>query len=497
MRVEGTAAVRYWVLTGGKNGHPAWKFNANPTKVSAHARFPSVALLPPRRFPPRRSLRPAPAGPVIRVATFNVFLAQNPQGQLAFTLNNPNALKPRQLAEIIQRVAPDVLLLNEFDYDATGTSAGRFQTNFLAVSQNGQPPISYPYRYLAPSNTGEHSGFDLDNNGLVDNTIGDANYGGDAFGFGEFPGKYGMLVYSKYPLLAERARTFRLLRWKDMPGALVPPGFYAPEELDTFRLSSKSHWDLPVDVNGRVFHFLVHHPTPPIFDGPEDRNGRRNHDEIRLWADYLDPAAGGYLVDDLGVPGGLGRGKRFVIAGDHNSDPNRGDSVDFAINQLLLHPEVNGGFIPRRTGTPAGPASDLTADFAGQDLRVDYVLPSRTGFAIVGGAVYWPAAGETGATLITASDHRMVYLDLEIAPLIDEAVRDLVIRREGDACVLTWKTQAGATYGVEATASLETGAWQPVDPPGIVLDPEAGTATATLPDSGLPPVFYRVTASLD
>mgnify|MGYP003461466937 CR=1 FL=1 len=42
-------------------------------------------------------------------------------------------------------------------------------------------------------------------------------------------------------------------------------------------------------------------------------------------------------------------------------------------------------------------------------------------FAIVDGAVYWPAPGQTGASLITASDHRMVYLDLEITPLIDEA----------------------------------------------------------------------------
>ena len=28
-------------------------------------------------------------------------------------------------------------------------------------------------------------------------------------------------------------------------------------------------------------------PTPPAFDGEEDRNGRRNHDEIRFWVDYV------------------------------------------------------------------------------------------------------------------------------------------------------------------------------------------------------------------
>jgi hypothetical protein len=435
------------------------------------------------------------AGPQIRVATYNVRLAQNPQGQLGSTLQNPNALNPRKIAEIIQRTAPDVVLLNEFDYDAEGISAERFQNNFLAVSQNGQPAITYPYRFIAPSNTGEHSGFDLNNDGVIDNTIGDRGYGDDAFGFGEFPGKYGMLVYSRFPILVEQVRTFRMLRWKDMPGALLPPGFYSPEELEVFRLSSKSHWDLPIDVNGRIFHFLTHHPTPPIFDGAEDRNGRRNHDEIRLWADYVKPGASGYIIDDNGTTGGLGTGKRFVIAGDHNADPTRGDSVDQAINQLLLNPAVNGDFIPRRTGTPTGPTSDLTADFAGEDLRVDYVLPSKSGFVIAGGAVFWPAAGEAGAALITASDHRMVYMDFEITPLVDEAVRDLSIRREGESCVLTWKTQAGTSYGIEQTSNLETGTWIPLPDPNLSLDP--GNNAATFIGDAPSPGFYRVIARLD
>ena len=32
-------------------------------------------------------------------------------------------------------------------------------------------------------------------------------------------------------------------------------------------------------------------PDAAVFDGPEDRNGTRNHDEIRFWADYVNPAA--------------------------------------------------------------------------------------------------------------------------------------------------------------------------------------------------------------
>ncbi len=104
-----------------------------------------------------------------------------------------------------------------------------------------------------------------------------------------------MVVLSRYPIDTRRARTFQDFLWKDMPGALLPDDpataapadWYSPDELADVRLSSKSHWDLPIRIGRRTVHFLVSHPTPPTFDGPEDRNGTRNHDEIRFWADYV------------------------------------------------------------------------------------------------------------------------------------------------------------------------------------------------------------------
>ena len=126
----------------------------------------------------------------------------------------------------------------------------------------------YPYWFTAPSNTGVQSGFDLDRNG----TVGAA---GDAFGFGAFPGQFGLVVLSRYPIETREVRTFQTFRWADMPGALLPvdgtgESWYTPEELAVLRLSSKSHWDVPIDVGrGRDVHFLVSHPTPPGFDGPE------------------------------------------------------------------------------------------------------------------------------------------------------------------------------------------------------------------------------------
>jgi hypothetical protein len=370
-----------------------------------------------------------------RFATFNASLNRAVEGELVADLSTPDDVQAQAVAEVIQRVRPDVLLINEFDFDAEGLAARLFQQNYLSVGHNGTSPIAYRYRFVAPSNTGIPSGFDLDNNGAV----GGPN---DAFGFGAYPGQFGMAVYSRYPILRHHVRTFQHFLWKDMPGALLPDDpatpapadWYSPEELAVFRLSSKSHWDVPVLVGGKVIHTLVSHPTPPVFDGPEDRNGTRNHDEIRLWADYVLPSRSGYVYDDAGTRGGLEPGARFVIMGDQNADPFDGDSVDRAIQQLLTHPRIQDPH-PTSAGaveatqrdkganlTHTGPAAEDTADFADTtpgNLRADYVLPSER-LAILGSGVFWLTSSDplfarlTGTFPFPTSDHRMVWLDVRL-----------------------------------------------------------------------------------
>jgi hypothetical protein len=371
-----------------------------------------------------------------RFATFNASLNRAAEGQLIADLSTPGNAQAQAAAETIQRVRPDVLLINEFDFDAQGRAARLFQRNYLSVGHNGAAPIHYPFRFVAPSNTGIPSGFDLDNNG----TVGGPN---DAFGFGAYPGQFGMAVYSRFPILRHRVRTFQRFLWKDMPGALLPDDpatpapadWYSPEELAVFRLSSKSHWDVPVLVGGEVVHALVSHPTPPVFDGPEDRNGTRNFDEIRLWADYVVPSRSRYLYDDQGRRGGLARGASFVIMGDQNSDPLDGDSIPGAAQQLLEHPRVNTSLTPSSPGGPeqaalqgganlthrSDPAFD-TADFADVpgpgNLRADYVLPSRD-LRMLDARVFWPLSSDplfrlVGVFPFPTSDHRLVWVDLRV-----------------------------------------------------------------------------------
>jgi hypothetical protein len=385
-----------------------------------------------------------------RFATFNASLNRNSAGQALADLSAPANAQAAAVAEIIQRVRPDVLLINEFDYYAPtaehpdGPLVDAFRDNYLAVAHNGAAPIDYPYAFVAESNTGIPSGFDLNNNGVIGG-------GDDAFGFGFFPGQFGMAVLSMHPIRYDAIRTFQHFLWGDMPGALLPddpatPGpadWYSPAELEVFRLSSKSHWDVPIEIGGKVVHFLVSHPTPPVFDGPEDRNGTRNSDEIRLWADYVTPGpTSAYIYDDDGVHGGLKPGELFVIAGDQNSDPLDGDSIPGSIQQLLDHPLVNTSVTPWSAGGPywadvqgflndsheSDPLYD-TADFCDTpafppcsgpgNLRADYVLPRRS-IPIAGAGIFWPTGDDplvylTGTGFpVPSSDHRAVWIDVRI-----------------------------------------------------------------------------------
>jgi len=357
----------------------------------------------------------------LRFAQFNASMFRSNTGSLIAELNTSTSVQIQKVAEIIQRVRPDVLSLMEFDYDANGEALALFQENYLGTSQNEADTIQYSYVYAVPSNTGLLSEADINEDGNI-------NLPNDAYGFGNFEGQYAFAILSKYPLDLANNRTFQQFLWKDMPNALLPENpdgsaYYSEEATNVFRLSSKNHIDVPVKISAeKVVHVLLSHPTPPVFDGSEDRNGKRNFDEIRLWADYVSSAT--YLVDDNGQSGGLAADAHFVIMGDMNADPVDGDSVEEAIVQLLDHERVNqevstglstpsseGGAEHNQASNHTGDPSYDTSFFG---LRTDYVLPSNN-FDIIESGVFWPSTSQEFSYLVedeASSDHVLVWVDV-------------------------------------------------------------------------------------
>ena len=307
-------------------------------------------------------------------------------------------------ANIIRRLEPDVVILNEIDHDYESDSTDlalnvrRFRDAYL---KREEEVLDLPYAFAAPSNTGLLSGLDLDGDGHVanDKNRGTRVHGNDSFGYGTYPGEYSMAVLSRYPVLEQEVRTFQKLLWKDLPGHHISSDLFPSEVQRIFRLSSKSHWDVPIDVGGERLHLFLSHPTPQGFDGEEDKNGRRNFDEIKLWIEYLD--SGESLTDDGGTRGGYESSDAFVIAGDLNAAPlvaGQGSEGPFrvsvydgmaAIDQLLGHPRIqdSGPFATSRGGLahraetarePGPPGySERSTSVFGQGARIDYILPSE------------------------------------------------------------------------------------------------------------------------
>ncbi|MEO1525206.1 MAG: endonuclease/exonuclease/phosphatase family protein [Planctomycetota bacterium] len=383
-----------------------------PHSVSAQAQTPNLDATPDG----------------IRIATFNVSLYGKVSGEIRKRLSDRDDAQAKKIAAIVQSIRPDILLVNELDYEAESGPARLLAENYFAVGQESGSgtlePIVFDHLYSARSNTGIDSTIDLNNDGKLGS-------GNDAWGYGVYPGQYAMTVFSRFPIDRNAIRTFQKLKWKEMPNALRPKfptgdPYYNDSVWSKLRLSSKNHIDVPIRVGDRVIHILGSHPTPPVFDGQEDRNGCRNHDEVEFWNRYLsgDPETSSWIIDDAGTAGALNASADFVVLGDLNADPNDGSGRREAIRSLLAHrrvaditPSCDKADLSERARKHKG-SGDLrhkTADFGRNGfMRVDYVLPSRTLHPTDAG-IFWPNSSDPRHPWISASDHRMVWVDLDLS----------------------------------------------------------------------------------
>lgn len=281
---------------------------------------------------------------------------------------------------VIAHLAPDILLLTDFDYDYDG----------LALAALAEQ-LDYPHTFARRPNTGMQTDLDLDGNGR----FGEAR---DAQGYGRFSGDGGMAILSRYAIAPDDVTNLSDVLWRDVKGAVLPTTMTS-DVAAVQRLSTSGHWIVPVATPAGLVTLLAYAATPPVFDGPEDRNGLRNRDELRIWTHVLN---GEYGASPEG----------FVMLGNANLDPEDGDGLRAAMAEFLGDSRLQDPLAGRRT-------ADWDDDGPG-DLRVSYVLPAVT-WAVKNAGVFWPAPDEANAELLgddglAAGVHHLVWVDISGHP---------------------------------------------------------------------------------
>jgi hypothetical protein len=330
----------------------------------------------------------------IRIATWQVELSREGPGLLLRDLQRGEDGQIAAATIVLQTLDADIILLTDVDYDHGLIALNTFADQLAAVG------LRYSTRFALAPNTGVSTGVDLDGNGR----LGEAR---DAMGYGRFAGDGGMAILSRFPV-AGGAQDMSGFLWRDLPGALLPPDMTA-EVARVQRLSTTGHWAVPFDIGNQTLTLLVFHATPPVFDGLEDRNGRRNHDETAFWLHYL----AGELP--FAAPDGP-----FVIAGDANLDPMDGEGNAAALTALLTDPALQDP-APRGTSsrTDSGHKGDPALDTALFDaplggLRLDYLLPSANLIVTASGVLWPPDSDPLASPLAMASRHRPVWVDVTL-----------------------------------------------------------------------------------
>jgi hypothetical protein len=297
------------------------------------------------------------------------------------------------IISVIQTIDPDILLLTDFDYDADHLALGAF----------AQALGGYTHTFTTEPNTGQATGLDLDENGY----LGDAR---DAMAYGRFAGDGGMAILSRFSI--GKVTDLSATLWRDVPGATLPIHSQAEQVYAIQRLSNGGHWIVPVTTPDGPLSLLAFSASPPVFDGPEDRNGLRNRDELRMWNLVLDGYAGETPA-------------HFVIAGNANLDPVDGDGYAEDMAAFLADPRLQDpqpasegamrAADPDHLGNPAHDTADWPDTRPG-NLRVSYVLPAAT-WTVIGAGVFWPAPDDPliailGDDGLLAGPHRLVWADI-------------------------------------------------------------------------------------
>ena len=348
-------------------------------------------------------LLPRLAAAEVVVATYNSDLSSYGPGLVLQHLLKANDPQTEAAIAVIQHLNADVLLLTDIDYDYENAALIALQSRLRKLG------VEYPEVIALRPNTGISTGMDIDRDGALAGPR-------DAQAYGRFSGQAGMAILSKLPIDRAHIVDLTAFLWKDLPKADLPPDM-TEDAKALQRLSTSGHYIVPISyAPDHKLNLLVWSATRPVFDGPEDRNGRRNADETALWLHFLagdlpqiPPETGTYAAPKT----------PFLLMGQPNLDPKDGQGNSNHLNALMALPALQD---PQPQGTSGrtdpynGNTSRDTALLpkSGIGLRLDMILPSAD-IEVTGSGVLWPPDSDPfSATLTLASRHRPVWVKLAL-----------------------------------------------------------------------------------
>ena len=274
---------------------------------------------------------------------------------------------------VIAAARADIVLLLDVDWDYEGRGLAALVE---ALAARG---ASYPYAVALRPNSGTPSGIDLDGDG-------DAYGPRDALGYGWFTGDSGLALLSNRPLGTPQDHSGVLWSARSDAVRVLPEA-----ARNVVPLATTAQWTVPVTSGTTEITLVTMAAGTPVFDGPEDRNGLRNRDEIGFVVD---------LASEADMP---------LVLGRANLDPERGEGIREAIDALLAHPDLQDP-IP---AAPDGGTETAMWESVGP-MRVDYVLPPRA-LDVTGAGVLRPGPDDPLAEAAEdAGSGRLVWVDVTV-----------------------------------------------------------------------------------
>ncbi|MBL7671135.1 MAG: hypothetical protein JNM39_11690 [Bdellovibrionaceae bacterium] len=354
---------------------------------------------------------------------------------------------------VLRKLNPDFLSINEMQFDLPGIPSASFQSHgensmgMMNLLSLGWPQISIGF---GPSNTGTLAKKIPNTDNYTTNSL--RRELADPVNFGVFPAEYSVAGATRFPVGARlfvqdlKWRDFRpdrdLSKFKDAAGNALDP--------NKIELFDKNFMDMVVKIEGRDVHFILLH-TVPVHDFGKDGspNSVRNADQLSFLEWYLTGKTDFVPPDSLPVKP-LEPGALFVAMGDWNVDV-RDKNLPGALVLQRLFDKTNLWMDPSQLDFTYESQSFYVPPYQDQ---LDYIITSKsTGLVIKKGGVYAPFARENRgcslpeepksqgpefvivaytdkqskekcfaevsseyAEIKTASDHRPVWLDLEVLP---------------------------------------------------------------------------------